>query len=133
MALYDGFAPPVNSTGGGSATDPASTGVVVATIDSTQLRIVTGGVAASRNTRTVFGQLTATLGGNSSFTWRIEQSASSTITDATKLSAQVWTPAHQSGVYLFKLAVDPGDQIRARGASTGTGTFTAFLQFDPLT
>jgi hypothetical protein len=133
MALYDGFAPPINSTGSGETSNPASTGVVVAAIDSTQLQIVTGSsVLGTRKGRDVLARLTATLGGNSSFVWRVEQSISSTITDAPKFSAKIHTPANQTGVYTFSVVLAPGDYVRARGSDTGTGIFNAFLQIDPL-
>lgn len=133
MALYDGFAPPINSTGSGEASNPASTGVVVAGIDSTQLQIVTGSsVLGNRKGRDVLARLTATLGGNSSFIWRVEQSISSTITDAPKFSAKIHTPPHQTGVYTFSVVLSPGDYVRARGSDTATGIFNAFLQIDPL-
>jgi hypothetical protein len=131
MALYDGFAPPVNSTGAGTASNPASTGVVIANIDSTQLRIVTGSLVAGAG-RAVLCRVDAFLGGNSSMAWRVEQSVSSTITDAPKMSAQVFTPAHQTGVYPFTIMLEPGDYVRARVSDTGTGTFSAFLQVNPL-
>lgn len=132
MALYDGLSRPVNSTGSGAATDPASTGVVIAVIDSTQLQAITNGPAGSPRANSALVRLSATLGGNSSFAWRVEQSVSSTITDAPKMSVRIYTPAHQSGLYVYTLMVDPGDRIIARGSDTGTGTFNAFLQVDPL-
>ena len=131
MALYDPFAPSVNSTGAGSATDPASTAVLVAAVDSTQLQILTNGPPGPK-ARSVLCRVTATLGGNSSFAWRVEQSASSTITDAPKFSARIYTPAHQTGVYPFEIKLDPGDRVIARGSDTGTGTFNALLQVSPL-
>jgi hypothetical protein len=131
MAIYDSFAPPVNSTGAGLASNPASTGVVIAVIDSTQVGRLTNGLSGPR-THAQLCRLTALLGGNSSFMWRIEQSASSTITDAPRMSVPVFTPAHQTGQYSLTVDLQPGDLVRARGSDTGTGTFTAFLQLDPL-
>lgn len=137
MALYDSFAPPINSTGSNEATNPASTGVVVAAIDSTQLQIITGSSVltgpSGRQGHGVMARLTATLGGNSSFIWRVEQSISSTITDTPKWSAKIHTPASQTGVYTFTVMLEPGDYLRARGSDTGTGIFNAYLQVDPLT
>lgn len=134
MALYDAWGcPPINSTGTGEAANAASTGVVVAAIDSTQIAQVTGAaVLGSPYGHTVMARLTATLGGDTLASWRVEQSVSSTITDATKVSAPLRTPTGQSGVYTFSLKLAPGDYVRARTCSTYTGTLTAFLQLDPL-
>lgn len=131
MALYEFAVPPVNSTGAGLATNPASTGVVVANVDSTQLSILTNGLSGPK-TRSVPVRISAWLGGNSSFTWRIEQSISSTITDAPRFSLPIFTPAGQSGQYNVTSILQPGDYVRARGADTGTGTFTAFVQVEAL-
>jgi hypothetical protein len=133
MGLYDSFAPPISSTGAGEASNPASTGVVVAVIDSTQIAHVTGAtVLGQPRGHDVLARLTATLGGDTLCTWRVEQSVSSTITDAVKWSAPINTPTGQSGVYTFSLQLSPGDYVRARTASTITGTLKAFLQLDPL-
>lgn len=134
MALYDGLSRSINSTGSGEAANAASTGVVVAQIDSTQLAYLTGAATlALGKGRTVLARLTATLGGDTLASWRVEQSISSTITDATKLSAPLRTPTGQSGVYTFTLDLAAGDYVRARTCSTYTGTLTAFLQIDPIT
>jgi hypothetical protein len=135
MALYDGFSPPINSTGSGLLVNAASTGAVAAVIDSTQLAIMTGAATLAAGSRFPgkMARLTATLGGDTLASWYVEHSASSTITDATKLSAPIRTPTGQSGVYTFTLKdITPGDYVRARTASTFTGTLTAFLQIDPL-
>lgn len=134
MALYDGFAPSVNSTGTGELANAASTGAVVAQIDSTQLQLLTGSskVLSPPVGRAVFARLTATLGGDTLCNWRVEHSISSTITDATKLTAPINTPTGQSGVYTFTLMLEPGDYVRARTCSTYTGTLKAFLQIDPM-
>jgi hypothetical protein len=134
MGLYDSFSPPIFSTGSGEASNPASTGVVVALIDSTQIQRVTGTALLGKpGGHDCFARLTATLGGDTLCSWRVEQSISSTITDAVKWSAPINTPTGQSGVYVFALQLAPGDYVRARTASTITGTLKAFLQLDPLT
>lgn len=132
MALYEWGSPPVSSTGAGEITNSASTAVNVAVLDSTQLSVLTNG-RSGPNARAIPVRLSATLGGNSSAAWRVEQSASSTITDAPRITIPLYTPAGQSGMYVWTLMLQPGDQIRARSASTYTGTMSAFLQVDPLT
>ena len=133
MGLYDSLAPPINSTGSGELANASSTGAVVAGIDSTQLAHVTGSATlGSPRGHDVRARLTATLGGDTLCSWRVEQSISSTITDATKFSAPLNTPTGQSGVYTFSLNLAPGDYVRARTCSTYTGTLKAFLQIDPL-
>lgn len=134
MALYDAWGcPPINSTGTGEVANASSTGAVIAVIDSTQLAVVTGSATlGSPRGHAVFARLTATLGGDTLASWRVEQSISSTITDATKMTAPLRTPTGQSGVYTFSLRLAPGDYVRARTCSTYTGTLTAFLQLDPL-
>jgi hypothetical protein len=132
MALYDGFTPSVNSTGTGEVSNAASTGAVIAVIDSTQLKIITGSATAGKG-RAVYARLTATLGGDTLCNWRVEQSISSTITDATKMTVPINTPTQQSGVYTFTVMLEPGDYVRARTCSTYTGTLKAFLQIDPMT
>jgi hypothetical protein len=130
MALFEWGGPVIHSTGAGLTSNPASTGVVVATIDSTQLSVLTNGRTGSL-TKGVMVRLTAALGGSSSFMWRIEQSVSSTITDPVVVSIPVFTPAYQTGQYVFSLDLQPNHLIRARGSDTGTGTFCAYLQVEP--
>ena len=133
MALYDSFAPSVNSTGTGEVANATSTGAVIAVIDSTQLKVITGATSTSDpRGHVVMARLTATLGGDTLANWRVEQSISSTITDATKLTAPLCTPTGQSGVYTFTMRLAPGDYVRARTCSTYTGTLKAYLQLDPL-
>lgn len=132
MGLYEWGSPPIHSTGSGEASNPASTGVVVAEIDSTQLSLITNGLSGPRS-HAVPVRLSATLGGDTLCSWRVEQSVSSTITDASRVSIPINTPTGQSGMYVYTLMVEPGDRIRARTASTITGTLRAFLQVDPLT
>lgn len=133
MALYDGLSPSVNSTGTGEVSNAASTGAVIAVIDSTQLKILTGAATSTGKGRSVYARLTATLGGDTLCNWRVEQSISSTITDATKMTVPINTPTQQSGVYTFTVMLEPGDYVRARTCSTYTGTLKAFLQIDPMT
>lgn len=135
MALYEWGGPAVSSTGAGTAANP-STATLVAEIDSTQLRVLTGSsVAGGVGAHGVPVRLTAILGGSTICDWRIEQVLSTGLDMSTagRLSVPLLTPTGQSGQYVVSLMLEAGDRIRARLNSSITGTANAFLQVDPLT
>ena len=128
MAVHDWGNQVVHSTGANTASNP-STATLVAEIDSTQLRGVTGTPG-----RRVPCRLTAIIGGSTTCDWRIEQARSTGLgSSAIRQVVPILTPTGQSGQYVVGLTIEPGDRVRARLNSSFTGTANAFLQIEPLT
>ena len=77
--------------------------------------------------------VTALLGADTSATWQVEISASSTLADQPDYSWFIKTNTGQSGQYFLKGRLTKNSQVRARLNSTFTGNATASLSVEVLT
>lgn len=127
MAFYDWGNISVNSTTAQPVSNP-STATLVAVVDSTQLG--TFALAANQH---VPCMVTALLGADTSATWQVEISASSTLADQPAYSWFIKTPTGQSGQYMLKGRLTKDSRVRARVNSTFTGSATASLSVERLT
>lgn len=124
MSFFTPGTPAIASTQG-LTTNP-STSSIVAEIDSTQLALVKRG---GQNF-----QVTWIAGGSTIVTWQFEQCLSTGLDMSTAGRDLTFalTPTGQSGQYITKLRLEPGDRLRARVQTGLTAVVAAKIFAEPI-
>jgi hypothetical protein len=115
MSFFDVGSAPVFSTGAGIATNPSTT-TLCAEIDSTQLGALTGGsVLGFKGGRTVPCQVTWIVACSTVALLTLEQVVSTGLGDtAIVCETPLMVTVNQSGQYMTKHFINPGDRFRVR-------------------
>ena len=114
---------PIYSTTAASQADPSTATIVGEIILSTAV------YTQPDNYECRFG-----LGASTSAIWQIEHCVSSGL-GSTAITKQivVFTGSNQTSEFVYTFRVSPGERMRARLASTFTGTAAAVIQMEALT
>ena len=129
MSYYAVGNPAVSSTGAGFVTDP-STATILAELDSTRLGTASFASGQSRDVR-----ITVIAGGNASTNvqWLVEHTLSTGLgSTAIRNVFGLYTPAGQSGQWVWQWRLEQDSRLRVRLNSSVSGTVSANLQAEAL-